>query len=335
MILGAVVLPLLLVLSPVGSSTRGSQAWFQLGSFQLQPSEFAKVGLIVFVASYCAAFRGELDARRLATVLGLSAIPMGLIYKQPDLGTALVFVAILMGMLLVAGARPRHMAALTLVGLLGVVGVVHLGVLKAPSARAPHGLSRSDEQPASERHYNPRPVQDRHHHGRRAGGRACSRTQTNLSYVPEQHTDFIFTVVGEETGFRSARLALLMGSSPSWSGPGEQPPWPKHLCGHPDLRGRPVDAGVPDLRERRHDDGDHAHHRDPAALHEPTADLRPWPRSSPWASSSTSTCAATPSPRPMRSRSVRLAEVGRPTGPSSGAAPLTMAISRWAVSLMS
>jgi rod shape determining protein RodA len=214
-VLGVVVLPLLLVLSPVGSSTRGSQAWFQMGSFQLQPSEFAKIGLIVFIASYCAAFRGELDARRLATVLGLSAIPMALIYKQPDLGTALVFVAILMGMLLVAGARPRHLAALTLVGILGVAGVVHLGVLKAyqrdrltafldpqnDSQRAAYNLNQSKVAIAN---------------GGLTGKGLFKGTQTNLSYVPEQNTDFIFTVVGEELGLLGSAVLLLLFAVVVW-----------------------------------------------------------------------------------------------------------------------
>src|SRR5438067_799916 len=99
---------LLLVLSPLGSSTRGAQAWFQFGSFQLEPSEWAKLALIVCVSAYCATHRGDLDGRRLLTVLGLAAVPMALIYLQPDLGTDLVFGAILIGVLVVAGAGPAR-----------------------------------------------------------------------------------------------------------------------------------------------------------------------------------------------------------------------------------
>src|SRR5438067_13386749 len=121
---------LLLVLSPLGSSTRGAQAWFQFGTFQLEPSEWAKLALIVCVAAYCATHRGDLDGRRLLTVLGLSAIPMALIYLQPGLGTALVFAGILIGVLVVAGARPRHIAALVLIAVVGMVAVVQLGVLQ-------------------------------------------------------------------------------------------------------------------------------------------------------------------------------------------------------------
>src|SRR5204862_242471 len=81
---------------------------------------------ILCLASYCAAHRGDLDFRRLVTVLAVASVPVALIYRQPDLGTDLVFIAILMAMLLVAGARPRHIAVLTLLGVIGVVAVFQL-----------------------------------------------------------------------------------------------------------------------------------------------------------------------------------------------------------------
>src|SRR5581483_9527442 len=121
---------LFLVLSPIGSRSKGTQAWFQLGGFQLQPSEFAKVALIVWLAAYCAEHRGDLELLAMARVLGIAAISIGLIYLQPDLGTALVFIAILLGVLSVAGAKPRHLAALAALGIVAVVAVIQLGVLK-------------------------------------------------------------------------------------------------------------------------------------------------------------------------------------------------------------
>jgi len=124
------VLILLLVLSPLGASRRGTQAWFQLGPYQLEPSELSKLVLILTLAACCAGYRGDLDTRGLLLALGLAAVPMGLIFLQPDLGTDMVFVAILMGVLLVAGARPRHIAALTLMGITVIVLVAQLGILK-------------------------------------------------------------------------------------------------------------------------------------------------------------------------------------------------------------
>ncbi len=102
---GTVVL-LLAVLSPLGSNARGTQAWFQFGSYQFQPSEFAKIAVVVCIAAFCASFRGRLTGGHVIGVLVLSAIPIGLIYLQPDLGTALVFIAILLGVLAVSGAQP-------------------------------------------------------------------------------------------------------------------------------------------------------------------------------------------------------------------------------------
>jgi rod shape determining protein RodA len=212
---GGTILVLLAVKSPLGSTSKGAQAWFDLGPFQLQPSEFAKLTLIVTIAAYAAVHRGELDRRRLGIILTIAALPMGLIYLQPDLGTALVFVAVLMGMLLVAGARPRHMIALTLMGILAVVTVIQLGVLKqyqldrlgafirpnADTQRSAYNLNQSKIAIGS---------------GGLTGKGLFKGPQTNLSYVPEQHTDFIFTVVGEELGFAGASLLLVLFAIVVW-----------------------------------------------------------------------------------------------------------------------
>jgi rod shape determining protein RodA len=212
---GGTILVLLAVKSPLGSTSKGAQAWFDVGPFQLQPSEFAKLVLIVTVAAYVAAHRGELDLRRLGIALAIAALPMGLVYLQPDLGTALVFVAVLMGMLLVGGARPRHLVALTLVGVVAVVAVINLGVLKqyqldrlgafikpdADTQRSAYNLNQSKIAIGS---------------GGLAGKGLGKGPQTNLSYVPEQHTDFIFTVVGEELGFFGSSLLLVLFGIVVW-----------------------------------------------------------------------------------------------------------------------
>ena len=200
MIFVGTVALLLLVLSPLGSSSRGAQAWFQFGSFQFEPSEWAKLALIVCASTYCAVHRGDLDAVRLGTVLLLAAVPMGLIYLQPDLGTDLVFGAILVGVLVVAGAHLRHIVVLFALAAVAIAAVVQLGVLKqyqldrlgafldpkGDTQRAAYNLEQSKIAIAS---------------GGLSGKGLGKGTQTNLSFVPEQHTDFIFTVVGEELGF--------------------------------------------------------------------------------------------------------------------------------------
>ena len=211
----ASVASLFLVLSPLGSNRRGAQAWFQLGGFQLQPSELAKVGLIVTIAAYAAAHRGDLDGRRLLVALGLAAAPMALINLQPDLGTVLVFAAIVMGTLLVAGARPRHMALLTLAGVIAVVAVLQLGVLK-DYQKERLGAFLNPTENTERAAYNLNQSKIAIANGSLTGKGLFQGTQTKLSYVPEQHTDFIFTVVGEELGLVGSGLVLSLFALVVW-----------------------------------------------------------------------------------------------------------------------
>ena len=212
--IGAFLL-LVLVLSPIGSSTRGAQAWFQFGSFQLEPSEWAKLALIICVSAYCATHRGDLDGRRLFTVLGLAAVPMALIYLQPDLGTDLVFGAILIGVLVVAGARPRQIGALCAVAVVGMVAVVQLGVLKQYQVDRLTAFANPTNDPQHTA-YNLSQAKAAIGSGGLFGKGLFKGTQTNLSFVPEQQTDFIFTVVGEELGFAGAFTLLALFAVVVW-----------------------------------------------------------------------------------------------------------------------
>jgi rod shape determining protein RodA len=203
------------VLTPLGSSTRGTQAWYAMGPFDFQPSELAKIAMVVVIAAYLSAHRGDVDTPQIITVLGLTAVPTALIYLQPDLGTAMVFIALLMGMLLVAGARPRHIAALTGLGVLGIVTIFQLGILKE------YQLDRLAAflDPAGDTQrtaYNLRQSQIAIAAGGLTGRGVFEGTQTNLSFVPEQHTDFIFTAVGEELGFVGAATLLALFGLVMW-----------------------------------------------------------------------------------------------------------------------
>ncbi|HUW01642.1 MAG TPA: rod shape-determining protein RodA [Acidimicrobiales bacterium] len=207
----AVVLSLLVVISPLGTESKGTQAWFQLGSFQLQPSEFAKLILIVTVASVLAQFGGDIDLARLAGVLTLIGIPLVLILLQPDLGTALVFVSIMMGMLLVGGAHVRHIVVLTLVGLIAVIGILNSGVLEDyQTDRLTTFLNQDEDLQTST--YNLNQSKIAIGAGGFTGQGLFEGSQTRLGIVPEQHTDFIFTAVGEELGFIGAGTILILFS---------------------------------------------------------------------------------------------------------------------------
>ena len=212
--LGAVVV-LAMVLTPLGSTSRGAQAWFQVGPYQLQPSEFAKLALIIGLAAYCNAHRGELDTPRLGVALGLTAVPLVLIYAQNDLGTAMVFAVIAFGMLAVGGARARDLAILALAAVSAVPVVYELGVLKEYQIdRVSAFLDPSDSPQASA--YNLRQSQIAIAAGGFSGRGLFQGSQTNLSFVPEQHTDFIFTAVGEELGFLGATTLLALFALVVW-----------------------------------------------------------------------------------------------------------------------
>jgi rod shape determining protein RodA len=212
---GGALLVLLLVLTPLGTERRGTQAWFQLGPYQFEPSEVAKLVLIVTLAAYCASHRGELDTPRLLAAVGLTAGPLLLIHLQPDLGTAMVFVAILMGVLLIGGASARQIGVLTLLGLTAVVGILQLGVLKDYQRdRLSAFLDPKEDVQRSAYNLNQSKIAIA---AGGLGGRGLFQgTQTNLSFVPEQHTDFIFTAVGEELGFAGAVTLLGLFALVMW-----------------------------------------------------------------------------------------------------------------------
>jgi rod shape determining protein RodA len=215
---------LLLAVYAVGHKSKGAQAWFQFGSYQLEPSEFVKIGLIVALASYCAAAKRQLSARRLAVVLVLSAIPFVLIYKQPDLGTALVLAAVLVAVLLIGGASGRHLVLLGVIAVVLGVGVVHFGVLKSYQQARLTSFVSSPDQPnaallrtaAGANEYNLAESKITIGDGGLTGKGIGNGTQTNLSYVPEQRTDFIFTAVGEQVGFVGSAVLLLLFAIVMW-----------------------------------------------------------------------------------------------------------------------
>ena len=203
---------LVLVLTPLGTEVRGAQSWFRLGTFQLQPAEFAKLALIIMLATCCASGGGLLDRRRLVVSLGIAGVPVALVLLQPDLGSALVLVAIALGMLVVAGTRARHLAALTVVGALGVVAMFQLDLVDAYQRERLTDFARPGGTPSSSSGFQSEQAETAIGAGGLFGAGLFEGTQTKLGFVPEQQTDFIFTVVGEELGFAgSATLVLLYG----------------------------------------------------------------------------------------------------------------------------
>jgi rod shape determining protein RodA len=201
----------LLAVFAVGDRVKGAQAWFQLGPYQLEPSEFAKVALILAVSAYAARFKGRLPARALAAIVGLAVVPFVLIFKQPDLGTALVLSAVLIVVVMIAGASLRQLGLLALLAVVGVFGIVQLGVLHkyqvdrlTSFVGLPNNVSAKiladahNSQAANE--YNVVESKNAISDGGITGTGLYKGTSTNLSQVPEQHTDFIFSAAGEQFG---------------------------------------------------------------------------------------------------------------------------------------
>ena len=204
---GGAILLLFGVLSPFGSQVNGAQAWFALGPFQLQPAEFAKIALIVTLGALLAEWAGDIDLKRLGVLSVLCGLPMALILLQPDLGTVAVLVAIVLGMLLIGGLRFRYIVILSAVGIMAVLVAFNSSVLKEyQKDRFTEFLSpNSDAQGTS---YNVGQSQNAIGNGGVTGEGLFEGPQTQLNFVPEQQTDFIFTAVGEELGFVGGAVVL-------------------------------------------------------------------------------------------------------------------------------
>ncbi|PZS23642.1 MAG: rod shape-determining protein RodA [Acidimicrobiales bacterium] len=212
---GGMVLALLAVLSPIGSSARGSQRWFQLGSFQLQPSSFASLVLIVAVAAYAHRHQGAQDLRRLGVLLAMGCLLILLVYGQPDLGTAIIMSVVLLAMLVAAGARGRHLAILGAVAVVGIIAIVNLGVLhKYQTDRLTCFVNPVGQSQGA--CYNLGQSQIAIGSGGVSGKGLFHGSVTNAAIVPEQQTDFIFTAVGEQLGFFGSASVLALFSLIVW-----------------------------------------------------------------------------------------------------------------------
>ena len=200
---------LVLVLSPLGtgSQTKGAQAWFGLGPFQLQPAEFAKLSLIGALAFLLSEFRGDIDLRRLAALLVVAALPMGLIMLQPDIGLTMVLTVVTLALLVVGGVPARYLVALLLVAAVGVVGVVNSPVLKEYQRERLTSFI-DPENTSEEATYNVDQSQQAIASGGMSGQGLFDGPQTRLGFVPEQETDFIFTSVAEQFGFVGSAIVL-------------------------------------------------------------------------------------------------------------------------------
>jgi rod shape determining protein RodA len=212
------VVLLFFVLTPIGSEAGGAQAWYQLPfNFQLQPSEIAKFGIIVALAGYVNEHRGDIDAWRLTVIVGLALIPIGLVQLQPDLGTNMVLICIVIGLLAVAGVRGRFLLVLAMLGVTLIYAVISIGVLKQYQIdRLTTPFENASGERLQEAAYNQNQSVKTIASGGFEGQGLFKGKQTELGFVPEQQTDFIFTAVGEELGFVGAVLLMSLFAIVLW-----------------------------------------------------------------------------------------------------------------------
>jgi len=206
-------LAMLLAVFRLAEETKGSQRWIDLGPLQFQPSEFAKLTMILCLAAWLVPRQEKIS--EFPTLLGsfaYMAVPMLLIFKQPDLGTSLVLAAIWFGMAYMAGARARHLAVFLAAGVMLFAGMWHFNVLKSYQKNR---LAAFVSPEADPRGVGYQVLQSRIAVGSgQVWGKGFGRgSQSHGRFIPENHTDFIFTVVGEEGGFvlSASLIALYAG----------------------------------------------------------------------------------------------------------------------------
>ncbi|WP_371659954.1 rod shape-determining protein RodA [Streptomyces sp. NBC_00280] len=212
---GLSVFLILMVLTPLGATVNGAHAWIVLGGgFSLQPSEFVKITIILGMAMLLAARvdAGDKlypDHRTVLQALGLAAVPMMIVMLMPDLGSVMVMVIIVLGVLLASGASNRWIFGLLGTGALGAVLIWQLGVLDEYQINRFAAFANPELDPSGVG-YNTNQARIAIGSGGLTGTGLFHGSQTTGQFVPEQQTDFVFTVAGEELGFVGAGLIIVL-----------------------------------------------------------------------------------------------------------------------------
>ncbi len=209
--LGAVA-GLVAVLSPLGTTINGSHSWIVLpGGFSLQPSELAKVAMVLGMALVLGANPAGPRDRHVLGALAVAAVPAALVVLQPDLGTVMVMAAIVFGMLGIACAPKRWLFGLVAFAAVGAYLAIRLRVLEAYQVNRFAAFANPALDPLGVG-YNTQQARIAIGSGGLWGKGLFQGSQTSGQFVPEQQTDFIFTVAGEELGLVGAgAIVLLLG----------------------------------------------------------------------------------------------------------------------------
>ena len=207
-----------------GTVSRHSKRWLDIGFFRFQPSEFGKLLFVLFLAAFLADRAKRLgESRTVLEAIGFGLVPILLVFVQPDIGTAMVYIAALAAVLFVAGVRWVHLAALgigTLVVILAVLWLLPASgvhVLKDYQAKRLTGFTHPDSDPAGAT-YNVAQARNAVGAGGVNGRGVAGATQTKLNFLPEHATDFAFASLAEQRGFVGVSALLLLYLLVVWRG---------------------------------------------------------------------------------------------------------------------
>ncbi|MCX7831990.1 MAG: rod shape-determining protein RodA [Actinobacteria bacterium] len=194
----------------IGESRLGAQRWIDIGPISIQPSELSKVFVLLFLSSYFSKIKGRTPTfKEIVNSLILVLIPALLVFMQPDLGTAIVLLVGWMAVIFTSGARWQHILVFIAVFLIAFAGAVKFGILHDYQIKR-LTVFLNPEADTTGAGYNITQAKIAIGSGGFFGKGIFSGTQSALRFVPERQTDFIFSVVGEETGFIGSLLVLLL-----------------------------------------------------------------------------------------------------------------------------
>ena len=215
---------LIAIVLVVGRAARGSTRWINVGFFTFQPSEFGKLLFVLAIAGFITErARGASSARVTLRTLGIGAIPVVLVFAQPDLGTALVYTAALVAMLFICGTPWKQLAVLGTLGVLVVVVVLWAGPAAGVNFLKPYQKSRltcfvHPQRCTVDARYNLEQSIAAVGSGQFHGRGPKNATQTRLNFLPEHGTDFVFASYSEQRGFIGASLLLALYLLVLWRG---------------------------------------------------------------------------------------------------------------------
>jgi rod shape determining protein RodA len=208
----ASLLALLAALTPLGTPVNGSKSWITLpAGFQIEPSEFGKLAIILMSATFLSEL-GRSSARpglrAVALTLGCAAVPIALVEREPDLGVVIIMLVLVAGLIALSGLRLRWLAALCAAGTLAVLAVLNLHLLHAYQLHRLTSFLNPTADPTGTG-YNAAQAKIAVGSGGLTGQGLFHGQLIAGNFVPEQHTDFIFAVAGEELGF--VGCAVIVG----------------------------------------------------------------------------------------------------------------------------